>query len=411
MAELNFPTKVIHTPFIKKDPHGSLNMPVYDNVAFESGSAEEIHSIFEGEKQGHIYSRISNPTVEYLEEKMKHATGALSTTALSSGMAAITNLMVTISQTGVNIVTTRHIFGNTYSLFEKTLKPFGIEFRYADLTDPESVEKVIDENTIALFVETITNPQLEVADLSRLSELTQKHNILLVADTTLTPPNMFRANEFGIDVEVLSSTKIISGGATSVGGIIVDYGTYNWRHNSKLKDEYAYYGPFAFLAKLRKEVYRNMGSCLSPHNAYLQISGLDTLSLRSRQSNANCLRIAQFLNEQERVRHVNYPGLENSPFYEVSKKQFGDNPGSLLTFTMNSKEECFNFINKLKVLRRATNLQDNKTLVLHPASTIFNEYDEETRKELGVPDNMIRISVGIEDAEDLIEDIKQALDQ
>jgi O-acetylhomoserine (thiol)-lyase len=220
---------------------------------------------------------------------------------------------------------------------------------------------------------------------------------------------MFHANEFGIDMEVLSSTKIISGGATSVGGIIVDYGTYDWRHNSKLKDEYAYYGPFAFLAKLRKEVYRNMGACLSPHNAYLQISGLDTLSLRSRQSNANCLRIAQFLNEQEKVRHVNYPGLENSPFYELSRRQFGDTPGSLLTFTMNSKEECFNFINNLKVLRRATNLQDNKTLVLHPASTIFNEYDKETREELGVPDNMIRISVGIEDAEDLIEDIKQAL--
>ena len=409
MKKRRLTTLLLHTPFPKKDPHGSLNFPVYDNVAFESDNAEELEAAFKGEKNRHIYTRISNPTVEYFEAKIRGLTDSYSVTALSSGMAATSNLIMTISRAGDNIITTKHLFGNTLSLFEQTLKPFQLEARYTDLTDPEKVMSQIDERTTAIFFETITNPQLEVADIQTLSKICKENKLILIADSTLTPPSIFNAREMGVNIEVLSSTKYISGGATSVGGLIIDYGNYDWSQMEKMNAACIEHGPLAFNMMLRKAVFRNMGACLSPHNAYLQSLGLDTLALRSERATNSALELARWLEDQPRVTQVHYPGLESSPFFKIASAQFGDKPGSLLTFDLESKEACFKFMNQLQIVRRTTNLQDNKTLIIHPSSTIFSEYDEAQKSEMGLRDTMIRLSVGIEDLEDLVEDISQAL--
>lgn len=407
---LKFITRILHTKFLKDDPHGSLHMPVYDDVTFEFKTAEELELAFAGRKPAHMYSRISNPTVEHFEQKVKTMSGAIGVIALSSGMAAISNTILAIARTGDNIITSKHLFGNTYSLFEQTLKAWGLQTRYADLTKPEEAGKLIDKKTKAIFLETITNPQLEVADIKSLSKIARKENILLIVDTTMTPPYIFSAKEFGVDIEVISSTKWISGGATSVGGLIIDYGLYDWKQNDKLQHDAVKFGPFAFISRLRREVYRNIGACMSAHNAYLQSLGLETLPLRIDVACANTLKIAEFLKRTKQVKNVNYPGLEDSSFYGIARRQFGAKPGAVLTFNLGSKKECFKFLNNLKLIRRATNLQDNRSLILHPASTIFCEYDAKLKKEMGVPDTLIRLAVGIEDYADLIADIKQSLE-
>ena len=409
MKNLKFITKILHNKFLKKDAHGSLHMPIYNNVAFEFDTSEDIELAFQGKKPAHMYSRISNPTIENFEQKVKAVTQALGVVAVSSGMAAISNVILALCQAGDNIITTKHLFGNTYSLFERTFKDWGLDTRYADLTKAETLKDLIDAKTRLIFFETITNPQLEVVDVEELSKIAKAKGILLVADTTLTPPYIFNSRDFGVDIEVLSSTKYISGGATSVGGLIIDNGTYDWS-KSKLKADAKKYGNFAFINKLRREVYRNVGVCLSPQNAFLQSVGLETLPLRVDVSCANTLKIAGFLKNSPKVKSVDYPGLEDSRYHKIAKKQFDNNCGSLLTFDLSSKKACFEFMNKLELIRRSTNLNDNRTLILHPSSTIFCEYDDKLREEMGLRETMIRLAVGIEDSQDLISDIENALE-
>jgi len=408
---MDFTTKILHTSYNKKDIHGTLRMPVYDTAAFEFPDAESLEDAFLNRKPGHVYSRLTNPTVEHLEKIIKEVTGALSVVSFASGMAAIANTFITLVQPGDNIITTKHLFGNTYSLFHKTLKSFGVEFRFVDLTDLTSVKEVIDEHTRAIFLETITNPMLEVADAGALSEIARENKILLIADTTLTPLYLFDAKKHHVDLEIISSTKYISGGGTSTGGIVIDYGTYDWSQSAKLKDDAEKFGPFAFIARLRKEIHRNFGACLSPHNAFLQTLGLETFALRAEKSCVNSLEIAEWLEKQAKVEKVNYPGLKSSPYYKLSQKQFGKLAGAIITLDLASKEVCFQFLNNLKIIRRATNLNDNKSLALHPASTIYCEYTPEELVPLGVSDKMIRLAIGIESARDLIDDISQALNK
>jgi len=405
----SFTTSILHTPFTKKDPHGALNMPVYDTAAFEFETALEMELAFEGKQPKHAYSRITNPTVENLEQRLKNASGAFSVTAVASGMAAISNTLITLLQSGENVVTSKKLFGNTYSLFETTLKPYGVKAKFTDLNDLQLVEDSIDENTRVIYVETITNPQLEIPNIKALAEIASKHNIVLVADTTLAPLTFFDSKAHSVHIDVISSTKYISGGATSIGGIILDYGNFDWSKFMKFGDAGSQFGHFTFLMKLRRDVYRNLGACLSPHNAYLQSLGLETFDLRAQRTSENCLKLAEFLEENEKIVSVNYPGLKSSPYYEIAKSQFSGNPGAILTFDLESKEACYQFINKLKVIKRATNLNDNKSLIIHPFSTIFSDFTLETKAEMNVRDTMLRLSVGIEGVNDLIDDIKQAL--
>jgi len=290
------------------------------------------------------------------------------------------------------------------------LKPWGLETKYADLNDISSLNSLIDEKTTAIIFETITNPKLEVIDIAAVSRIARENKILLIADSTATPPGFTDLKKFGVDIEVLSSSKFLSGGGTSVGGLIIDHGTYDWADNPKLTGDAKKYGEYTLVTKLKREVFRNLGASLSPHNAYLQTLGLETFLLRAKKSCANSLAIARHLENNPKVKKVDYPGLKSSKYYGTAKQQFGNLSGALLTFDLDSREKCFAFINRVQTIRRATNFNDNKTLILHPASTIFCEYSTELKAEMGVRDEMIRLAVGIEDLDDLIDDIDLGLE-
>lgn len=391
MDQNSFEAQLLHTPFDKEDAYHSLSMPVYHTAAYEFDTAEAMEEAFCGRTADHAYSRITNPTVQYFEKRVQALTGALSVTALNSGMAAISNVFIALARSGANIVTSPHLFGNTYSFFKSTLAAFGVEVRFCDLTHPEEVRARVDENTCAVFLEVITNPQLEVADLKTLAGIAHAAGVPLVADTTVVPFHVFHACEFGVDIEVVSSTKYISGGATGLGGLILDYGVS------------------AFTAKLRKEVHRNLGAYMTPQVAYMQSLGLETLEVRYARQAGTCLELARRLQSLSQIETVNYTGLESNPFYVLSTRQFGAYPGAMLTFDLASREACFRFMNRLQLIRRATNLFDNKTLAIHPASTIYGSFTEEQRQGMDISPKTIRLSVGLEDVKDLLADIEQAL--
>ncbi len=406
---LDFQTRAIHGNYTETTSKNALRFPVYAGVAFNFDNAEDMEAAFNYRKAAHAYSRISNPTVEHFEKKLTLLEEGYGTIALSSGMAAITNTLLGVLRQGDNLIASKHLFGNTYSLLKESLTPFGIETRFVDITNPTEIEVAIDHNTRLIFFETITNPQMIVADCSMLHDIASRNNLLLIADGTVTTPLLFRAKKLGVHVIVHSTTKYISGGATSVGGAIVDLGTYNWQHCPALED-YHRYGSSAFLARLRMEVYRNFGSCMTPQSAALQTLGLETLALRVTASCNNSLAIAQYLESHKKVHQVHYPGLESSPWYTHAAKQFGGHFGGVLSFEMANKGEAFHFINTLKLIHRATNINDNKSLIIHPASTIFSDCTKDERKSMGISDSLIRLSVGIESIEDLLRDISQAFE-
>ena len=404
-----FATNSIHGAQLKPDVHGSLRMPVYDTVAFEFENAKDISQAFAGHKPAHTYSRISNPTVEDFEQRIRLISGGVAAVAVSSGMAAISNVILALAGAGTNIVTSKHLFGNTLSLFEKTLKPWGLEIKFADMSDPQDISRAIDADTRALFLESITNPQLEVADFKAIAQITAEKSVPLIVDGTVTTPYLFRSRDFGVNVEVLSSTKYISGGATSIGGVIIDNGNFDWRKSPRLREWAAGMGPLALLGALRREVFRNVGSCLAPHHAYLHSLGLETLSLRIDKSCHNAMALAEFLQQHEKVLSVNYPGLPGSEFHAVASAQFPRGHGGILTFDLESRAACFKLLDSLGLIKRSTNVNDNKTLILHPASTIFCEYPDETLSDLGVRQTMVRLSAGIEDIDDLKNDLERGL--
>lgn len=402
-------SELLHVPFEHPDAYHALTMPVYDTVAFEFDTAEEMEDAFCGRTAGHTYSRITNPTVSYLEKRIQTLQGSLSVTALSSGMAAISCTFLSIAKAGTNIVTSRHLFGNTYSLLKNTLGDLGVETRFCDLTNPEEVRQAIDKNTCAIFLEIITNPQLEVADLSVLSAIGKETGVPLIADTTIVPFTLSHAKEAGVDIEILSSTKYLSGGGTSLGGIIIDYGTFDWKKSPKLAPLAEKFGTASFTNKLRTEIHRNFGSYMTPHAAYMQTLGLETMQLRFERQAATCLELAERLQQTPGIQSVNYTGLKDNPFYELSLRQFGKYPGAMLTFDLASREACFSLLNHLKLFCRSTNLFENKSLAIHPASTIFGTFTKEQRKEINVQENTIRLSIGLENGEDLYDDLVQAL--
>ncbi len=409
MNQNDYSRKALHTPFAVEDPHGAISMPVYNSVAYQYESAEAMELAFTGRSAGHVYSRISNPTVGYFEDKVKAITGAHSVTALNSGMAAISNALLTVVKSGTSVVTTRHLFGNTYSLLANTLRDFGVETRFCDLTDLNTVEEAINETTSAIFLEIISNPQMEVADLLALSEIAHRKNVPVIADTTLIPFCSFRASDWGIDIEVISSTKYISGGATSIGGLILDYGTFDWSKSERLAPLALEQGHNAFTFKLKKEIHRNLGAYMPAQSAYMQTLGLETMDLRYQRASSTAAELARRLVSNPEIACVTYGGLPENPFYELSKKQFGKNPGAMLTFDLASQEACFHWLNSLKVIHRATNLFDNKTLAIHPYTTIYGSYSKEAKAAMHVYDTTIRLSVGLEDPEVLLSDIEQAL--
>lgn len=385
-------TLAIDTPFLKSDAYGALSMPVYHTLAYEFADADVMSDAFCGRIEEPDYSRVMNPTVNYLELKIKALTGADRVTAMSSGMAAISGALISLVEQGKNVVSSRHMFGNTYSLLTKTLPRFGVTTHLCDLTNLDEVRSAVDADTCCIFLEIITNPQLEVADLAALAEIAHEHNIPLVADTTAIPFTEFNAHELGVDIEVVSTTKYLSGGATSLGGIVIDYGGFP-----------------EFARRLHYEMLFNLGAYMTPHVAYMQNLGLENLNARYAMQVRNTEYLVNALRGLEQIKSVNYVGLPDNPYYALAQRQFGKTAGCMFTIDLESKEACFRFINKLKLVRRATNLFDNRTLAIHPASTIFGPFTDEQRAAMDVLDTTIRISVGLEDMDDIIEDFRQAL--
>ena len=387
-------TQAIHLEYERRDAYDSLSVPVYNTLAYEFDNAAVMAEAFTDKIKAPDYSRVENPTVTNLERRVAALTDAAHATAFNSGMAAISNTFMSLAAQGKNIVTSKHLFGNTYALLVATLRRFGVKVRLRDLTNIEEVREAIDDDTCCVFLEILTNPQLEVADLKAISEVAHEKNVPLVVDSTVIPFTQFSAKNLGVDIEVVSSSKYVSGGATSLGGLVIDYGT-------------PYNGDFA--KRLYGEMLFNFGAYMTPQVAYMQTIGLETLDARYRVQSSNALELAKKLRTLPQIQYVNYVGLEDNPYHELAQRQFGKTAGAMICIDLESKEACFNFLNNLKLIHRATNLFDNRSLAIHPASTIFGAFSENMRKSMDVKDTTIRLSVGLEDVDDLFEDIKQAV--
>ena len=392
-------TKAIHFSYQKPDAYGALTMPVYHTAAYEFADADVMADAFCGRVELPDYSRITNPTVIYLEKKVQALTGASSVWAFTSGMAAITGTLMCLAASGKTIITSNHLFGNTWLLISKTLGRFGVRSKFIDLTDLQAVRAAIDSDACCIYAEIISNPHQEVVDLKAISEIAHSAGIPLVADTTMIPFTKFSSRELGVDVEVVSTTKYLSGGATTVGGMVMAYGG----QGSILESHTGF-------EEEMKDIQLNLGGYMSPHAAYMQTLGLENLDARYAVESSNTQRIAELLRTLPAVKKVNYLGLPDNPFHELAKKQFGGTFGAMLTIDLADQQSCFRFLNNLKLVKRATNLFDNRSLAIHPYSTIFGTFTAEQKRVLDIFDTTIRLSIGLEDVEDIFEDFKQALD-
>ena len=384
-------TKTIHSAYQSKDAYGALAMPVYHTAAYEFENAEIMSDAFCSRVAMPDYSRVTNPTVIYFEKRVKEITGANTVYALTSGMAAISNALLSISQSGDNIVTSNHLFGNTWLLMSKTFARLGIEARFCNLCNPEEVKSAIDERTCCVYAEIISNPLQEVADLQALAEIVHSKGKLLLADTTMIPFTRFSAKELGVDLELVSSTKYVSGGASTIGGLVIDYSCGS-----------------AFNERMQ-EMMLNLGAYMTPHVAYMQTLGLENLEARYALESANTMELAGRLCTLPAIKYVNYTGLEGNPYHKIASRQFNNTYGAMICIELESPEACFRFLNNLKLIKRATNLFDNRTLAIHPASTIFGNFSKQELKAMDISETCIRLSVGLEDVDDLFEDISQAL--
>ena len=409
MNEYGFNTGLLHGTN-EKYPQGATQVPIYQSSAFRHDSAEDLEKIFDNKKMGFSYTRINNPTVESFEKRVTMLEDGIGSVACASGMAALTNAFLNILQAGDEIVAACGLYGGTVELFDD-LKPFGISVKYVKENKPEAFEAEITEKTRIVFAETIGNPKLDVTDIQAVAEVAHKYDVPLIVDNTVATPYLIQPLKLGADIVVHSSSKYINGSSDAISGILVCGKGLKWdpdRYPGLAP--YRKFGPFAYIAKLRNGLFRNTGACLAPQNAFLNNLGLETLGLRMQRQCDNALELARFLQGLGGDIEVNYPGLEKSPYHETAEKQFRNGYGAIVTVRTGSKEKAFSIINSLKIPLIISNIGDTKTLVIHPESTIAAHISDEEKRQSGVFEDLIRISVGIEDIEDLKEDFKQAIE-
>lgn len=409
MNEYGFNTGLLHGTN-EKYPQGATQVPIYQSSAFRHDSAEDLEKIFDNKKMGFSYTRINNPTVESFEKRVTMLEDGIGSVACASGMAALTNAFLNILQAGDEIVAACGLYGGTVELFDD-LKPFGISVKYVKENKPEAFEAEITEKTRIVFAETIGNPKLDVTDIQAVAEVAHKYDVPLIVDNTVATPYLIQPLKLGADIVVHSSSKYINGSSDAISGILVCGKGLKWdpdRYPGLAL--YRKFGPFAYIAKLRNGLFRNTGACLAPQNAFLNNLGLETLGLRMQRQCDNALELARFLQGLGGDIEVNYPGLEESPYHEIAEKQFKNGYGAIVTVRTGSKEKAFSIINSLKLPLIISNIGDTKTLVIHPESTIAAHISDEEKMQSGVFEDLIRISVGIEDIEDLKEDFKQAIE-
>ena len=404
-------TVAIHSGSVGADATGATAVPLYQSVSYAYRRAEDLAEVFRGAAPGYIYTRIANPTTAALETRLAELERGIGCIATSSGMAAIASVVMGLVQAGDEIVAAAGIFGGTISLFEKILRRFGVTTTLVDASDTAGFAEAVTKRTRLIFVETVGNPRMDVPDIRAIAAVAHRAGIPLVVDSTVTTPILIRPGEFGADIVVHSTSKFINGHGTAIGGAIVDTGNYDWSAGpfGDIAELSGTVRQMAFLVHLRHLIHRDLGACAAPMNSFLMLQGMETLSARMSGHCANAARLARFLGSHSKVAWVNYPGLEDSPYRDLAVAQFGGLGGGLLTFSLGSGARAFRFINALKLAKNLANLGDAKTLVIHPASTIFHEFDDERRREMGVTADMIRVSVGIEDFEDIQADFEHSI--
>lgn len=420
--ELKFDTLQVHGGQTPDPTTKSRAVPIYQTTSYVFDSVEHGANLFGLKEAGNIYTRIMNPTTDVFEQRVALLEGGVGALAVASGSAAVTYAILNITSTGDEIVSASTLYGGTYNLFSSTLPRYGIKTTFVNPDDPQNFKNAITEKTKALYIETIGNPGINLVDIEAVAGIAHSNGIPLIVDNTFGTPYLIKPFEFGADIIVHSATKFIGGHGTSIGGVIVDSGKFDWAKSGKFPvftvPDPSYhgviyteaFGPAAFIGRARVQLLRDTGACISPFNAFLLLQGLETLSLRVERHVVNANRVAEFLLQHPQVSWVNYPSLQGNKYYELAKKYLPKGAGSIFTFGIKGGVEAGKkFIEKLEIFSHLANVADAKSLVIHPASTTHSQLSEEDQLAAGVTPDMIRLSIGIEDVEDLIEDLDQAL--
>lgn len=421
--KLSFDTLQIHGGQQVDSATKSRALPIYQTTSYVFDDAQDAADLFGLKKFGNIYTRLGNPTNDVFEQRVALLEGGVGAVATASGMAAITYSILNIAGSGDEIVAAATLYGGTYSLFVHTFKNFGIKVNLVDPDNLEELEKAINEKTKAVYIESIGNPGINIIDIEAVADIAHKNGIPLIVDNTFASPYLLKPIEFGADIVVHSATKFIGGHGTSIGGVVVDSGKFNW-DNGKfpglVEPDESYhglkyvetFGNLAYILKVRTALLRDLGAAISPFNSFLLTLGLETLSLRVQRHVDNAKKVAEFLSNHPKVEWVNYPGLEGNKYYDLAKKYLPKGPGSIFTFGVKGGAEAGKkVISLVEIFSHLANVGDAKSLIIHPASTTHSQLDEEQLLQAGVKPELIRISIGIEDADDLIADLENALSQ
>ena len=420
--KLHFDTLAIHGGQTPDPTTNARAVPIYQTTSYVFNDTDHAARLFALQEFGNIYTRIMNPTTDVFEKRIAALESGAAALGMASGQAAETLTILTLAKAGDEILSTTSLYGGTYNLFHYTLPKLGITVRFVDAADYDGLRAAINEKTKAVYSETVGNPKLDVLDIERLAEIAHAQGLPLIIDNTTPSPALCRPIEWGADIIVNSATKFIGGHGTSIGGVIVDSGKFDWKASGRFPDftdpDPSYhgvsyteaFGPLAFIIKARVQVLRDTGGCLSPFNSFLLLQGAETLHLRMQRHSENALKVAQFLEKHEEVEWVNYPGLESSPYYALAQKYLPDGAGALITFGIRGGAEAAkSFINSLEIFSLLANIGDAKSLVIHPASTTHAQLTEAEQRATGTTPELIRLSVGIEDVRDIIADLDQSL--
>ena len=423
---MKFDSKLIHAGWDSDaDSEGSITVPIYKTTAYQFNDTEHAASLFALKEFGNIYSRLGNPTVGALEARLTALEDGAMSVALSSGTSAVMYSLINIMSQGDNFVTANQLYGGTYTMFDNILPEYGIDSKKVDITDLTAVENAIDEKTRAIYCETITNPGLVVADISALGEIAKSKGIPLIVDATFTTAAICKPFDFGADIVVYSLTKWMSGHGRVIAGAVIEKGGFDWGNgNFPLYDkpDTSYGGMrwghdlgdlsnVAYSLRLRTVPLRNLGASMSPETAFEVMSGLETLSLRMDRHCENAIKAAEYLSNHELVEWVRFPGLKDDPAYDLSEKYLKGTGGTMVVFGIKGgKDSGQKFIDNLKMFRHVANVGDTRSLAIHPASTTHSQLDDEQLVAAGSPAELVRLSIGIEDIDDIIEDLSQALE-
>lgn len=407
-----FDTLVIHGAQTPGEWKSATLAPIYQSASHQFETAEELSDVFAGKQPGFIYQRLRNPTNQALEKRLTLLEGGLDAVVTGSGMAAITDAVLAICRAGDEIVSGNSLFMSTFLLYNNVLRKLGIEVKLVESSDLSAWKAAVSPKTKLLFVETIGNPKMDVPDIRALADLAHANQAPLIVDNTLATPYLFRPFEHGADIVVHSTTKFLNGHGSAVGGVVIDSGRFDWP--TEKYPDFALFkerkGKLAYIDKVWREIHINFGTTQAPFQSYLTLIGLDTLALRMERHLSNAIKLAEFLDGHPKVKWVNFPGLAKSPAHETAKAQFqGKGYGALLTFGLESEKACFDLIRNVKLAYHLANLGDCKTLLIHPWSSQYLSFTEESRHANGVTPDLVRVSVGVEAAEDIMDDFDQAL--